>query len=203
MQKLQRYVGYLLYFDANGYLRFYEYVPDNPGPFKKQFTLAGSFNGDRPNLDEMFAVARTRDLRGVRNDMTVIGIDPETWKPIVARAADSDSIYNIYAQNYLGYRSAMVWADNMFVSEDYAQQAVDSIFPLVRLPQDTMTLQGWLQPDLFPLDVIGAAEPYAAPELKPYWVTSINNRFQVDDRGMIMQQSPTCTINAQWLTPWG
>ncbi len=204
MQNIQRYVGYILFFDSIGLLRFYPWIPNAPGPFKKNFSLIADTDGNGiPLRNEMFFCGRTRDLTSVRNDVTIIGIDPNTWNPIVAHNRDNDSIYNPNVENYLGYRSSMVWADSMFVTSGYALQALNSIFGMARLPQDTITLRGWMQPELFPLDIVGVTDPFSSPGGRPYWITEITNDCSVDQGTQHMQIRPTCTLRGQWLTPWG
>jgi hypothetical protein len=201
MQRVQQYVGYVLFFDPLGYLQFYQWIPETPGPFKKSFTLIAAEDASgMPQRNEMLHVSRTRDLRTVRNDVTIIGIDPNTFLPIVAHDRDNDSIYNPYAANYLGYRSSMVWADSMFCTTEYAEQALNSIFNAARLPNDTVSFVGWAQPELYPMDVISAFDPRTAPGYQPYWITSITNRYVIGDD---LSKMPLCEIQAQWLTPWG
>jgi hypothetical protein len=203
MQKLQKYTGYLLYFDAEGILQFKPYVPEYPGPFKKTFSLVPEENyAGRPLLNEMFISSRIRDMTYTRNDVTIIGIDPETWQPIRASRVDNNSIYDTTAPNYMGYRAAFVWADSMFCTPEYAAQARDSIFNVMRLPADTIAIEGWMQPDIFPLDVIGACDPYSLEGLRPYWVVSVRNQISFVP-GIIAPYRPHCIIQAEWLTPWG
>jgi hypothetical protein len=204
MRRLQELVGFCLYFDAMGKLQFYAYVPSAPGAYKKAFSLVPEETWlGAPKLNELFAVSRTRDMRQTRNDVTVIGIDPETWKPIVAHDRDTNSIYDPSAANYLGYRAPMVWSDSMFATVDYATQALNALFPVARLPQDTVTLKGWMQHELAPLDVISVDEPISAPGNRPYWIVGITNSIVVDAHALQAQVQPTCTIQAEWLTPWG
>lgn len=203
MQKIQQYCGYLLYFDAGGRLQFYRWIPSAPGPYKKRFTLRPEVYGQMPALNEMFLCSRTRDMRNVRNDVTIIGIDPATHMPIVAHDRDNDSIYNIYSPNFLGYRSSFVWADSMFCTTEYAEQALNSVFGAARVPIDSIQVTGWMQPDLFPLDVISCYDPHATDYEKPYWILSIENSYRLAGSGMQMVKEPTCRINAQWLTPFG
>ena len=203
MQRLQKYVGYVMYFDGSGYLQFYQWIPSAPGPYKKIFNETGTFDRTRPRLDELRTVGRTRDMRGVRNDVLIIGIDPETWDPIVAHNQDLDSVHNINAPNYMGYRSSMVWADDMFATAAYASQALDSLWNYLRTPHDVIGLEGWMQPDLYPLDVIGLTEKYAAPELRPYYITNLTNTYRLVGGGGGMLKDPSCHIQAQHLTPWG
>jgi hypothetical protein len=199
MQRLQKYCGHCLFFDNAGILRFYEWVPSTPGLYKKNFTVAP----EPAALNEMFAVSRTQDMSGVRNDVMIVGMDPETWQPIVAHDRDEQSITNINAANYMGYPARMVWADSMFCTPEYAGQALDAIFNVARLPANAVHLQGWMQKDLFPLDVIGVAEAFSVPGLHPFWITSITNEIVLREGGTEQPIEPTCSISANWLTPWG
>jgi hypothetical protein len=204
MQEIQRYCGYALYFDADGMLQFYPFIPSAPGLQKKIFTLVPEVDYfGAPVLNELMSVSRQRDMRRVRNDVVIVGMDPETWSPIRAQNVDQNSIFNPFAENYLGYRSQMVWADSMFCTEAYAQQAADAVYGVARVPEDRITLTGWMQPTLAPLDVIYIQDPTSAPYERPYWIMDIVNNVDLRESNDVMQLIPTCQITAQWLTPWG
>ncbi len=204
MQHIQKYTGFCLYFDAVGKLQFYAYVPSAPGAYKKAFSLVPEETWlGAPKLNELFAVSRTRDMTTVRNDVHIFGIDPDTWQPISAYQHDLPSMYDTNAQNYLGYVSTLIWADSMFVTTEYAQQALNAVYGRARIPEDTVTLKGWMQHELAPLDVISVDEPVSAPGNRPYWIVGITNSIAVDAHARQAQVQPTCTIQAEWLTPWG
>ncbi len=197
---LRKYAGHVMFFDADGRLQFYPWIPSVPGQYKKWFRETPSFdpNGE-PMLDELHAIETERNLLETRNRTTIVGIDPNTWQPIITCNADTESIYNTDVINFKGYWSDFVWADSIFVSSAYAQDVADRLHAIYRLPAISTTWQTWMQPELFPLDVCAISDSETIGGTLPFWITRIHTVASKTGERNVCQ----ARIEGRWLTPWG
>lgn len=203
MLRIRRLTGYLLYFDAQGYLRYEPWVRTAPGPYKRQFFERPGPTNDMQALEYLSVV---RDTDAVRNHLTIVGIDAYApmWRPVVAHRADWSSLEQYGRRNYMGFRRRAIWADSQFARLDYAAEAADMIFPVVSMPQEEVTFLCRGQPDLYPLDVIQIFElppgktgvtQYQGGGPRFFFITRITHRMVAQGTKMDF----TSTITGRWI----
>lgn len=147
--------GYMIFFDAGGKLTCRKW--SMPSGVKRVF-FESDWESQRAGgfAEGAWGVSVDEDMDKVRSDLVIIGVDAfaPQWDPIVYKASDPGVIDDPTAFNHLGYPNPAVWIDSMFAQENYAQSATEVIFADIRNPALSVGLQTWLQPDIFPLDVI-------------------------------------------------
>lgn len=172
MSKIAFTIGFLLYFDAQGILQFKKF--QIPSGFKRLF-----YEQDTFGFDACWQLQVTRSLEDVRNTVSVIGIDAfaPLWSPILAHRQDAASISDPSAANFIGYEQPLVWADSQFANAAFASAAADALFAFLRQPSEIVHLTTWLQPDLYPLDVIGIASDRWGTTGKRYLILEVHHSY--------------------------
>lgn len=171
MVKLAYAIGYMLFFDAHGMLQFRKFrIP--PG-VRRVF-----YESDTGAPNGCWQLSVHRSMEEVRNTVTVVGVDAfgPLWNPIVSHRQDNASIHNPFAPNYIGWEQPLVWADSLFASPQFASDAADALIAFLRHPAEVVTFTTWLQPDLYPLDVIAVEAPRFGTAFKRYLVVGIQHR---------------------------
>lgn len=179
MSKIAYAIGYMLFFDANGQLQFRKFTM--PAGLKRSFYESDRASAAQPGggLEGCWSMAVTKDMGEVRNVSITIGMEAFTkYRPIVFKWVDGDSIYTPTAFNHLGYENAAVWMDSQFGNEAFAYFASYEMFRFLRIPGYAVTFTTWLQPDIFPLDMIGVQSPKLGTYGLRFMVTSV--RHHVD-----------------------
>jgi len=200
MLEIRKLVGYVMYFDAMGKLRYYPWVRTSPGPFKRIYREV--YTPAEGNTGEIRHFAYRRSTATIRNTFTILGVDAYAplWRPVIAHRGDWDSIYNPSAPNYVGFRKPFAWSDSRFTNLDYASEAADRMFALLRLPSEEVSFELALgDPEIFPLDVIGIDERKTPAGVghpaRAFFVTAVQH-----DMEMGMQQSRyTSVVNGRWI----
>lgn len=172
MVKLTYTIGYMLFFDANGILQCRKFrIP--PG-VRRVF-----YESDRGAPNGCWQLSVHRSMEDVRNAVTVVGVDAfgPLWNPIVSHRQDNASIHNPFAPNYIGWEQPLVWADSLFASPQFASDAADALIAFLRHPSEVVTFTTWLQPDLYPLDVIAIEAPRFGTAFKRYLVVGVQHRI--------------------------
>jgi hypothetical protein len=114
----------------------------------------------------------TRDLSDVRNEVILIGIDmfrsnaPVVTKfpegnepnPSVYPPPEAVSIWDATGGNHLGFYNRFVSIQNLFVDQDFTDQAGQSYFNIMSVPGIDSVITTWLQPDIYPEHRIGVAD---------------------------------------------
>lgn len=171
MVRLAYAIGYLLFFDANGKLQFRKFRI--PGGVRRTF-----YESDTGGPNGCWNLMVSRDMEDVRNTITVVGVDAfgPLWNPIVAHRQDDASIHYPFAPNYIGWEQPLVWSDSQFANLSFASAAADALFAFLRHPGEVVQLTTWLQPDLYPLDVIAIEALRFGTMSKRYLVVGIEHR---------------------------
>jgi len=212
IERIQKYVGFLLYFDAQGMLRYEEWILPNPNNPKKVFRPYPDADINRENgavvpglaLNEVSEVVTRSTTRGVRNNVAVQGVDLYNTDfftpPITKKRVDNESISSIpgsQPRNYKGYRSSLVWMDNIFASDAYATRSVEKLYGILRQPDYEIQLSNlWMQPDLYPLDVIWWQDDcYAGTSGIPFYVMSITTEVGLVGKTKIQR----CSLTGKFL----
>ncbi|GIV22150.1 MAG: hypothetical protein KatS3mg023_3901 [Armatimonadota bacterium] len=171
MVKLAYAIGYMLFFDANGVLQFRKFRI--PVGVRRTF-----YESDMTGPDGCWNLSVYRSMEDVRNAVTVVGVDAfgPLWNPIVSHRQDDWSIHYPFAYNFVGWEQPLVWADSLFASPQFASDAADALIAFLRHPSEVVTFTTWLQPDLYPLDVIAIQAPRFGTMWKRYLVVGVQHR---------------------------
>lgn len=151
MSKIAQFLGYMLFFDANGRLHF--------RPFRLASGSVRRFaESDRQSsgAEGCWDLRVRKDHASVRSDAITVGIDAFAgkWSPIVFKHSDEGVIYDPRGFNHLGYANPAVWVDSAFASEAFAYAASLEQINVLRTPELSARFTTWLQPDVFPLDAV-------------------------------------------------
>lgn len=171
MQRIANSIGYLLFFDRFGFLHFEKFnlpfILENQGffPPKRIFDESDAHAlvyGNEPSAG-MWNMTWNKNMDTVRNKVIIVGIDAfhPAWRPIVISLTDKSSIDLPIVPNFLGYPEPFVWADNQFASPEYAYKAAITQLMFMRIPETNISFTTWLQPDIYPLDIIGVNSIHA------------------------------------------
>lgn len=176
--------GFLLYFDAQGYLHYEPWLPFSPATHVAVYT-EGSNEG---LLTEYFSLKLTCSMEQVRNQVILGGVDPSdpNWRLIFTKAEDSNSIYaspGLEPMNYIGYKKPMVWADSRFADVAYATEGAARLLALLRVPGLEVTFETFMQPALYPMDVIFVDEHKSGTEGVPFYVIGTTTNWSVSEGG--------------------
>lgn len=162
MQRIRKLVGYAMYFDAYGKMRYYPWSRTSPGPYLRTYYEGNDFRFDSSGIpcQTIQDMTYNTSTEPVRTGVTVVGIDAygPLWQPIVAHRENEDAIYDPYYAGYKGFRSPFGWADSMFANQTYADDAADTAFSVLSRPYETVGLEMLSQVDIFPLNVLGIVE---------------------------------------------
>ena len=177
MLKISQSLGYWMFFDYNSKLHFEKFRLPGAGAFVRQFShrygdvLSGSFD-----IAAIWSGSYSGGLKDTRNSATVIGVNAfgPIWNPIVSHDIDLGSIYDDSQPNFKGFPDPVVWADNLFVNQAFADKAVASLLGYLRLPDRQVTLTSWYQGDgvgVFPGDIIQVITPRSGAAAQRFFVT--------------------------------
>jgi hypothetical protein len=181
MEFIRKATGYLLFFDEQGYMRYEPWIPPSPDTIPKRiFTEVPTDGNDLPGgaLTEMRNLVVTSGTENTRNQVILIGIDSYSsdWHPLVEKREDSDSIHvypgQVQPRNYIGYPKPFVWMDSRFADAGFAAQAADKIAAILALPDYTVEFETWMQPDIYPMDVIWVVDSRSNSGGIPFYVMS-------------------------------
>lgn len=197
---IRKPTGYLLYFDAQGYLRYEPWVPPSLVSPKRAFT-EGPTGTNGSNLTEYFDLSLSSDLEQVRNQVLLIGINPydPRWSIILSKREDTQSIYaapGSEPKNYVGYKKPFVWTDARFCDPAFTSRAADTIFRLLRIPQLDVSFTCWMQPDLYVMDVIYIDDHKSGTEGVPFYVLGTDVEWSYSGGG---RQHCRTTVHGRFL----
>jgi hypothetical protein len=183
MDYVRKPLGFLLYFDAQGYLRYEKWIPELAGAPKQVFT-EGASGFDGSNLSEFWGFSGTASTQSVRNRVLLIGLDPFSsgWNPIVCRREDSASINALPGAepaNYLGFPRSFIWVDSRFANMAFASLSADRLLQMLRIPEITVEFDCLMQPQLYPMDVILIGESRSGMAGIPFYVMSVTNTWNL------------------------
>lgn len=191
---------YMLYFDAAGYLRYEPWIPPGAVPAAKKEFFEGGSGVDGADLSEFWAFGASSDTDNVRNQIVVIGVDAfgGSWAPIVTKFEDTDSISNPLVANYLSWESPFVLTDPKFASPAFAAEAALRMLQFMRVPDYEVSFETWMQPTIFPMDVVYVREAKSGVGLLPFYVTGIDTTYTVLGGALRMRSS----IRGKYITPF-
>ena len=194
MQMIRQVTGFLLFFDAYGYLRYEPLIPQPADMPKRIYKLQAddAFGYGGGAVNEMGPLSFRYSTRDTKNVTIVIGIDSygTDWSPIVAKRQDDASITtqpgDPVAFNFKGFPAQVIWMDSRFANLDFANRAADNIHAIVRMPEISSQNNLWLQPDVFPMDLIYVVDPKS-------------NSAVLDDNGNIIYAIPFYVLNGTYV----
>lgn len=188
MQYIRKATGFVLFMDAYGLLRYEPLIPPADVPVTKVYRATADYGYGQGGgqFNEIASLMLRNSTKDTRNQVVVIGIDAYSadWSPIVQKREDSASIYTAMGdtppQNYCGYPKPFIWMDSRFANQGFASAAADNIFAILRLPDQQVRLESaWLQPEVFPMQVIQVDYPRANSLGVNFYVLSVVNILSV------------------------
>lgn len=182
---IRKPTGFLNYIDNKGLLQYHKWVPFAPGTVFRTFNL-----NDSDNLDGFWDFRLRVSTKNVRNRILLVGIDPfaDFYNVLISKREDSYSINAPLGQeppNFVGFPQTMVWVDPRFASPEFVSTSADRILEMLRIPLVEAQFSTWMQPDLFPMDVVYLNEHKTGVLNIPLYVMGITNVYGVDDRGRV------------------
>lgn len=190
LAKFARSIGYMLFFDVFGKLHFERfwlpigikrafYESDAQSGF---FGNASTYGGGPAGFEGCWNLKVGKSMDQVRSEAIVMGLAAFTplWDTIVFKYDDPGVVYNPNAFNHLGYRNASVLVDSQFADLAYAQRAARQMIRWFRIPGIQSRLVTWLQPDIYPLDVILVQSQRFGSTAIPLMVTSVDHHLTTD-----------------------
>jgi hypothetical protein len=198
MQTLRRYVGALMYFDRNGFFHFDDWVRPALVPAIRRFSPVRALTWDAADpLNQALAPLQLRaSVAAVRNMVAIIGVEIyNTWKPIVTSLRDDGSIVDApWSENFIGYPTAAVQVEPSYATPAYNAAVATSMFAILRQPQIEVTLRTFMQPDIYPGDIVELADDRFGTVGLPFRVVGISNTLN-------RQRQPYAEITARWVPP--
>jgi hypothetical protein len=197
---IRKPTGFLLYEDNVDKLQYHKWVPYGPGTVYRTFTPGPTgTNGD--NLSEYWNLRVTTSSANVYNRVHLVGVDSfsDAFNILISRREDKRSINALAGQepaNYVGFPTDFVWLDSRFANGAFVANAADRLLEILRLPLIEATFTCWLQPDLFPMDVVYVINDRSGISAIPLYVMSINNVWAYVGNG---RQQMVSHIRARYL----
>jgi hypothetical protein len=160
--RIAKQFGYYYFFDNFGRLQFDKFeLRNSPVAYRIFNVVDNILDGAVPSPGSaVMNGSIDRDLTQVRNKVTIMGIDAYggKWDPLISHRTDENSIYNfsqstaldLIGGNFLGFENAFVWVDSQFATLDYASDAADAAFEILKVPSITGSMTSWPQFDIFP-----------------------------------------------------
>jgi len=179
-------IGYMVFTDVAGKLHFEKFqLADG---IKRVFFDSDweSVLGTGLNFNSVLASSVRKNMREVRSDFAIIGINSYTpyWNPIIERRPVDPStnpiIFDPTAYNHLGYQNMGQWVDGIFADSTFASNAADYMYRVFSLPGLDVSLPtAWLQPDIFPLDNVCYTGDRVPLSSIPLMVTEITHDITI------------------------
>jgi hypothetical protein len=201
MNYVRQPAGFLLFFDALGYLHYEQWIPPTAAAIKKTFTESPT-GSDGSNLSEVWNTSVRSSTEDVRNQVAVIGIDAigisGGWNPIVVKLDDPDSWLNPSVINYIGYKAPFVWVDSRFANIPFAERAALALFRFMRIPEYAANFECYMQPTIFPMDTVALQEFKSGIWTLPLYVMAMQTTWTLLGGAMRFRSS----LQTQFITPF-
>ena len=200
MHEIRHKYGHMMYFDKDGRLRYYPFVPSSVGPSKKSFDVDEALNGlGEPYLNQIFRVGDyTTDLTQIRNDLTVVAYNPGGHEGgyLYGHERDEGSWLNASAPNYIGYLDDWVDASPLYSNATQIATMLEQMQAVYGMPIEIVRFECWGQPDLYPMDIISVSDGNKAiPGGGQYFILEMDSTYSR------RPQDYKTTITARNLTP--
>ena len=154
MLKISNSIGFVMYFDAQAKLQFRKFKVTAPtGPVKMFNYYSGSFENGVYVANGIWEGSYTSDMHDVGNYVVAFGksLAPtaSAWRITGGDATDFESIYNDLNSNgnYKGFMDALIWEDQIFATDAFAQEAAEAMLNFLRLPDKTVQFTAFYQPE--------------------------------------------------------
>lgn len=201
LDMIRKVTGFLFFQNADGMIEYFEWIPDADASPKRVFTEV--YTQDANNgLTEIYRLGAMSSTRNTKNVVSILGIDAESpnWdkSKLGGVRQDLDSISSppgLQPRNYIGYKKPFIWIDSRFANRGFMERALERLYRFLRLPEYTITFDCWLQPDLYPLDVIHVNDSRSNSNNVPFYIMSMANKLSIHS-GRIEQSS---TITGRFL----
>lgn len=176
--------GFVMYFNAAGYFDYHQWVPPTllGVPAATKTFTEGETGPDGANLTGFWGCEHNISTDNVRNVVVLVGVDAfsrGTWAPIVVRQEDAFSIGDPTAANYVGWKQPFVWTDSKFASLSYATEVAQRALAYMRVPEIEVSFETYLQPTIFPMQVVYVQEAKSGYSAVPFYVTNTQKTMTV------------------------
>jgi hypothetical protein len=185
--KMQLFIGVT----SDGYAQMWPWEPwnaRNDWTPDAIFTTVPAFTAGRPVLNELIgSLVKHCSRRNLRNSVTLIGLDKDTWRPFAAHRANQRSICNASSHtpppDFVGRVRGYCESNARYADPYFTDYAADRKAAVMMCPeQGFRPLQCWPQP-LFPLNYVGVAANKAVALDDRYYVGAISERIFVEGEG--------------------
>ena len=179
IEKAAYSIGYMRFFDAEGKYECRKFRI--PSGIKRQFyesdRESAYYGGIGAGLEGCWSIHRTKDHTTVRSDTMVIGVNAfnPSQDPISVAYREPSIIYDSDAFNHLGYPNPTAWIDTQFAELVYAARSAQAMHRVFRMPYLPVVFTSWLQPDIFPLDVVTVNSPKVGISSVPLVVLGVHH----------------------------
>ncbi len=183
LAKWGKNIGYIQYFNALGGYNFHKFIL--PQGVKRSFfesDVESSWYQPDGGLEGMWDVTVEVDRLEVRSEAILVGLSAfaPKYKPIVYRQSDEGVVFDPLAFNHLGFRNPSAVMDSQFANDYYAWRASVALLFFLRYPALSVSWTTWLQPDLFPGDVVMLQSRRTGTKWIRMMITSIVNKTSID-----------------------
>lgn len=196
MQQVARLVRGYLGFDVYGYLRFYPWSPDYLGAYMQAFDVVPDFYNGVPLLNQLKGTFTSRvDLSDVRSDITLGSIDPYSFLPVFAHSHNESVVTNLSDPAFLGNQDEEIEINSLLFDPGLQNLTGTALESQASLPALSVSLEGYFQRQLLPLDVISVADGFCLGGLYPFYIESMQSELGVDEQAMF----GATTLSGRWL----
>ena len=129
-------------------------------------------------------------MKGVYNRVHLVGVNPVSvgLDLNIANRVDQPSIDAAPGSepaNFVGFKKDFVWMDSRFSKPQYASDSADRLMEILRIPGIDGGIDCWLQPDLFPMDVIYVQEAKSGCANIPLYLMRVRNTWDFTGNGQV------------------
>lgn len=185
MNRIRALYRWVMGFDRFGYLRAQDWDPTT-FDFFGWFTPVPAFTGGGdPYLNEIVtSMESTASVQDVRSEITVVGIDPSDWTPLVVHQQNDDVVYNPGSPAFLGFFDDWVEVDPIFTNLQFMQLFANIMIQQTSIPTVSTNHGAYLQPGLHILDQFGISEQITIGDALMY-ASQLTHSYRVGGVGPI------------------
>ena len=211
LERLGRQIGFMRYFDRQGYAHFEKYQLQSVStPYRVFSTVDNNLLGSNPVYNSgVWNASVHRNLLDIRNRVVVVGYNarPSPGDSQVTLGVQYDPSSVIHdaptaltptSGNFLGFYQSLNWVDSMFGTQAWATTASQEVFTVVKQPAIDGSLVTWYQSDL-PLgayvglnDIQTGAYDRTSNSYLEFMVVSLNHHLD-------MASAPTTQIGLRFV----
>jgi hypothetical protein len=170
----------------------------------KYFQVRPTFSGTEPRLDEFVgSLSSTADTRSIRNQIILVGESPVDGSLNLGyyyNPALGGGIYgNPHAFGNIGIDKPFINISKLYTTQEAIAMSLGVAAVQMSFPRIGTRFGAWLQPNIFPLMVIGVQDFGTQGNIYPvaYYVTEIVHHFQQQGSQRQARSSLACRLLGQ------